>query len=148
MNIDTVLASVSCTALANLRESGSLTPVVLLFKDEALLAGIVLDHSSEMTKSLSIASVRAKAKVLSADFAVMIVEAWVAAYDQGQNEDVQPSKREDRKEVVVIQAQLRDNDPFIRLYEIQRDWKGKAQKLIENTTMKGDSMAGRFVGML
>jgi hypothetical protein len=148
MNLDQMFAKVIASALHNIQEHGSLTPVILLFRGKEFVTGIVLDMQNEIAKSASIAAARAKGREMDADCAVMIVEAWVAGYSEGQDPDIMPSKREDRREIVVVQAHLRDKDPMVRLYDIVRDWKGKVRDLTRDESPPSDQITGRLIGLL
>lgn len=122
----------------------------------------VVQHGGEQTaimtmwrddndKQVMLAALKLKMKELNADSYVSISEAWMANVDMKVNPEmmnIQPSKRNDRYEVIIVTAN-NHLDTRVSIQEILRDDNGKVTGTKDiPLPEKGGHFEGRMTDML
>ncbi len=114
------------------------------FKDRAP-ALIATPWNGDDEKRLAVAAMRAgiqqfRDKIVNYCF---ISEAWVATEDRRHPSGLQPRDREDKYEVVMINARSKEAGRFVIL-RIERDDKGRVSKLVKEDVSDIVSRSGQL----
>ena len=105
-------------------------------------------NGDEREKSLFIAAVRAAMKAFRPSVVnyAFVSEAWAATQTHRPGkEDLTPSQREDKREVVIVSGGDRDR-AIMKMWEIVRDDQARVTDLVEDKA--SDSFEGRLYNLM
>lgn len=113
-------------------------------KDQSTVVGTPWRNDQE--KELCIFALRQMLKRDKAESYSFISEAWCASEDVKHPIGLQPRDREDRKEVVIMNAFDRQGGKM-RIYDIQRDGKGVVSDIVAGPDTHLDRFEGRLYNL-
>jgi hypothetical protein len=116
---------------------------LLQTSDKSMVVGT--PWNGEQDKKLMILVMRDMLKQEGALSYSFMSEAWAATEDLKHPTGLQPSQREDRREVVIINA-CDHNGGKMRVYEMKRGANGRVSALVQDQT-EADHFEGRLFNL-
>lgn len=138
----------------NILKDGELVPVTLLLvrqpTGETQMINMVMDMSSDMTKTIQAMQIREMCKMFDVLGLVFMSEVWMAEDTQENVEEngfTPPSQREDRIEALMVNFESKENSQVF-VFKMVRDDDGNVSEFVPQPQGDFDNYQGRFANFM
>jgi len=125
----------------------SLSPMFIAIKADGSAEQYLVDIENEQQKQMLCDQLSEHFKSTNVQYYAFFTEAWAAIY-QDRQMNVQPSKREDRTEIVLTIVADNEGNKLGSTLEMVRDWNTNRVVELKEYEMNATAFSGRFAELL